>query len=251
MTVPVRIGVVGAGVMGTGIAQVMAVAGLDVVCVDRDTTALDRARQRLRTGRHGLERQATTGRISPSEVDAAVGRVRYTTDLAEGLDGCDVVIEAIVEDLAAKIALFRSADRLAPASTVLCTNSSGLPVAALAAATDRADRVLGWHWASPAPVMDLAEIVRTPTTDYDVVTEIVALAERVGKRPVVVWDAPHAWGYVANRVYAAAYREAEQIVREGVATPDQVDELLVDCFRWPVGPFTLARGANAGWEAAP
>ena len=142
-----------------------------------------------------------------------------------------------------------SADALAAGRTGVDTsNSSGFPIAALAAATDRPDRVVGWHWASPAPVMKLAEIVRAPSTSDETTATIVRLAAGAGKHPVVVKDAPTSWGYVANRVYFAMVREAQRVVQEGVAGRDEVDQLMVDCFRWPTGPFGMTRGAGSGWS---
>ena len=143
--------------------------------------------------------------------------------------------------------VFRDLDRLAPASTILASNSSGLPITALAAATDRPDRVIGWHWASPAPVMKLAEIVVTPMTSDPTIAMVRETARGCGKNPIVVKDNPMAWGYVANRVYFAMVREAQRAVDEGLATRDEVDQLMMDCFRWPSGPFGMVKGAGSGW----
>ena len=115
------------------------------------------------------------------------------------------------------------------------------------AATDRPDRVIGWHWASPAPVMKLAEIVVTPETSDATVARVVDAATRCGKRPIVVKDNPMEWGFVANRVYFAMVREAQRVVDEGIATRSDVDQLMMDCFRWPSGPFGMVAGAGSGW----
>ena len=159
----------------------------------------------------------------------------------------DLVIEAVPERLELKIAVFRDLDRHCPPETVLASNSSGFPIAALAAATDRPDKVIGWHWASPAPVMKLAEIVRAPSTSDDTVALVVGLARSAGKHPVVVKDTAMAWGYVANRIYFAMIREASRVVDEGIASREDVDQLMVDCYRWPAGPFGMTRGATSGW----
>ncbi len=241
------IGVVGAGVMGAGIAQTAAVAGFPVTCVDVDDSALAAARDAVVDGRFGLRRAVEHGRLRPDELVAAVERLHFAGDLAE-LAEADIVVEAVPEDLALKVRLFRQLDAAVKPGAVLATNSSGLPVAALAAATDRPERVLGWHWSSPAPVMRFAEVVVTPQTDGAVVESVVSAAWAMGKHPVVVRDAPMAWGYVANRVYFAAVAEARRVVAEGVASEDDVDTLLVDCFRWPVGPFAMLRGATEGWS---
>jgi len=242
-----RIAVVGAGVMGSGIAQVLAVVGHVVSCVDVDAGALDRAREGIEQGRFGLGSAVRRGLLSEGEAEAALARITLTGDLG-AVATADVVIEAVPERLDLKVRLFRDLDRRAPAGAVLASNSSGFPVAALAAATDRPDRVIVWHWASPAPVMKLAEVVRGPETSDATVELIVRLATEAGKHPVVVKDHPMAWGYVANRVYAAMIREANAVVREGIASAEDVDRLMVDCFRWPTGPFGMATGATEGWK---
>ena len=144
--------------------------------------------------------------------------------------------------------MFRDLDRLSPPATIFATNTSGLPVVAMAAATDRPDRVIGWHWASPAPVMKLAEIVVTPATSPETIATVADLASECGKHPIVVKDNPMTWGFVANRVYFAMVREAQRVVDEGIATRDEVDQLMMDCFRWPSGPFGMVKGAGSGWS---
>jgi 3-hydroxybutyryl-CoA dehydrogenase len=233
--------------MGSGIAQVLAVAGHVVSCVDVDRGALDRAREGIERGRFGLGSAVSRGLLSEGQAGAALDRIALTADL-DVVATADLVVEAVPERLDLKIRLFRDLDRRAPAEAILASNSSGFPVAALAAATDRPDRVIVWHWASPAPVMKLAEIVRGPETSDATVEVIVRLATSAGKHPVVVKDHPTAWGYVANRVYAAMIREAGTVVREGIASAEEVDRLMVDCFRWPTGPFGMAAGATQGWK---
>jgi 3-hydroxybutyryl-CoA dehydrogenase/3-hydroxyacyl-CoA dehydrogenase len=175
-----------------------------------------------------------------------VGRLRFVSELGD-LAGCGVVVEAVTERFDVKVDIFRRLDAILPPDAVLATNTSGFSVEAIAAATSHPERVIGWHWASPPPVMRFAEIVRAPKTDPRVVEEVVGLALAFGKRPVVVNDSHLVWGFVVNRALGALRRECERIVAEGVATEDQVDQLLVDCFRWPVGPFALRRGALTGW----
>jgi 3-hydroxybutyryl-CoA dehydrogenase len=242
-----RIGVVGAGVMGAGIAQVLAQSGCSVVCYDVATEALDNARRIVEDGRFGVHRAVELGRLTPEEATAALTRLRFSDNRAEVVD-VDMVVEAVPEKLDLKIRLFRELDGQCPPATILASNSSGFPIAALAAATDRPDRVVGWHWASPAPVMRLAEIVRGPDTSDATVATVQRLAAAAGKHPIVVKDQPTSWGYVANRVYGAMIREAQRVVDEGVATRDEVDQLMVDCFRWPSGPFGMVLGATSGWK---
>ncbi len=242
-----RIGVVGAGVMGSGIAQAMAQAGCEVVCQDISEEVLRTARQAVEQGRYGVRRGVELGKLTDEDAEATLARLRFTTD-PEQLGDSDVVIEAVPERLDLKLRLFRQLDGRVPADTILASNSSGFPIAALAGASERPDRVIGWHWASPAPVMRLAEIVRGPQTSEETVGAICRLAAAAGKNPVVIADQPTAWGYVTNRVYGAMIREAQRVVDEGVATRDDIDRLMVDCFRWPAGPFGMVRGARSGWR---
>ncbi len=242
-----KIGVLGAGVMGSGIAQVCALAGDDVVCYDIATTALDEAREHVSTGRFGLDGAVTRAKVTREEADIAFARIAFSTDFKEAAT-TDLVIEAVPERLELKIRVFRDLDRVAPAATILASNTSGLPIAALAASTDRPDRVIGWHWASPAPVMKLAEIVVTPETSAATIATVTDVATRCGKHPIVVKDNPMQWGFVANRVYFAMVREAQRVIDEGIATRAEVDQLMMDCFRWPSGPFGMVSGAGSGWS---
>lgn len=242
-----KIGVLGAGVMGGGIAQVCALAGDDVVCYDIAPTALDEARVHATTGRFGLDGAVARGKVTREEADAALARITFTESL-EDAAATDLVIEAVPERIELKIRVFRDLDRLAPPATILASNTSGLPIAALAAATDRPDRVIGWHWASPAPVMKLAEIVVTLETSEATIATVTEAATRCGKHPIVVKDNPMQWGFVANRVYFAMVREAQRVVDEGIATNAEVDQLMIDCFRWPSGPFGMVTGAGSGWS---
>jgi 3-hydroxybutyryl-CoA dehydrogenase len=242
-----RIGVLGAGVMGAGIAQVMAIAGHEVVCHDISAEALEKGREGVDTGRFGVRGAVERGKLTSDEADAALARLTFT-DEADALHRTDVIVEAVPERLDLKIKVFRDLDRACPEGTILASNSSGFPIQAMAAATDRPDRVVGWHWASPAPVMKLAEIVKAPSTSDETVETIVELARGAGKNPVVVKDVANSWGYVANRVYFAMVREAARVVQEGVATREEVDQLMVDCYRWPTGPFGMTRGAGSGWS---
>jgi len=242
-----RIGVLGAGVMGGGIAQVCAAGGYEVVCHDISEDALDAARTHATTGRFGLDGAVARGKLTREEADAAQARITFSLAFEEAAH-TDLVVEAVPERLELKVRVFRDLDRIAPAATILASNTSGFPIAALAAATERPDRVIGWHWASPAPVMKLAEIVVTPETSEATTATVTEVAGRCGKNPIVVKDNPMAWGFVANRVYFAMIREAQRVVDEGVAGRDEVDRLMMDCFRWPSGPFGMVRGAGSGWS---
>jgi 3-hydroxybutyryl-CoA dehydrogenase len=241
-----KIGVLGAGVMGSGIAQVTATSGYDTVCFDVDERALEAGREHVTSGRYGLERGVERGKLTREQADAALARITFTGSFDDAA-ATDLVIEAVPERLELKVRVFRDLDRAAPDETILASNTSGFPIAALGAATDRADRVIGWHWASPAPVMRLAEIVSTRETSDATVAAVRDVAAACGKNPIVIKDTPMAWGFVTNRVYFAMVAEAQKVVNEGIATADEVDQLMMDCFRWPTGPFGMVKGAGSGW----
>ncbi|HVA59216.1 MAG TPA: 3-hydroxyacyl-CoA dehydrogenase family protein [Mycobacteriales bacterium] len=236
--------VLGAGQMGAGIAQVLALAGCRVRLHDRDDTAATAALHRIEHGRYGMRAAADRGVIGAEQAAAALAAIRPVAQFAAACADTELVIEAVTENLAAKIAVFRALDAATPPTAILASNSSGFPVAALAAATDRPQLVLGWHWASPAPVMRLAEIVVHDTCDPAAVDTVVGLARRCGKNPQVVRDDATHWGFVPNRIMLAVWAEADRIVSDGIATAAQVDALVKDCFRWPAGPFEM-RGAGA------
>jgi 3-hydroxyacyl-CoA dehydrogenase len=233
--------------MGSGIAQTIAQAGYPVVCSDLDQEVIDRARAGVTSGRYGFDRAVERGKITREEADAALSRLQFSTDL-EQVANTDLVVECVPERLDLKIRVFRDLDRLAKPSTILASNTSGFPIAALAAATERPALVVGWHWASPPPVMRFAEIVVTQETDDATRDAVCEVASRCGKNPIVIKDFPTAWGFVANRIYGAMIREAVQVVDAGIATHAEVNQLMVDCFNWPVGPFAMIRGATEGWK---
>jgi len=241
-----RVGVMGAGVMGSGIAQVVATAGYESICYDIDPGALATGREHATTGRYGFERGVERGKLTREQADAALARLTFTDSFEEAA-ATDLVVEAVPERLELKVRVFRDLDRIAPPATILASNTSGFAIAALAAATDRADRVIGWHWASPPAVMRLAEVVVTRETGDDTVAAVRDVATACGKNPVVVKDTPMAWGFVTNRVYFAMIAEAQKVVAEGIASADDVDQLMMDCFRWPTGPFGMVKGASSGW----
>jgi 3-hydroxybutyryl-CoA dehydrogenase len=241
-----RVSVIGSGVMGSGIAQSLATAGYPVRVHDRAPAQLQRASEFVRSGRHGLERGVLRGKLTPTEAEEAFARLEFVAELEPAAEA-DLIIEAVPESLALKVPLLRRLDELAGESTILASNSSGLSVTAMAAGTGRPGKVLTWHWASPPVVRRFAEIVRTPRTEQSAVDAVVAVAKRCGKNPVVINESERRWGYAANRIYAALVAEAERVVADGVATHEQVDQLMCDAYSWPAGPFAVLRGANEGW----
>ena len=242
-----KIGVAGAGVMGSGIAQVMAISGCEVVCLDIDASVLKSANENIEKGSFGLASAVEKGKLTQEEAESALSKITFTED-GDELNNADVLIEAIPERFDLKVSFWKEFDKTASESTIFASNSSGFPISAMAAATDRPDRFIGWHWASPAPVMKLAEIVRGPATSQETVDKVVSLAESAGKNPVVIGDSDTKWGYVTNRVYFAMIEEALAVVNQGIATREEIDQLMTDCFRWPSGPFGMTRGATSGWK---
>ncbi len=226
------LGVLGAGTMGAGIAQVAIEAGLDVLLHDPVAGATERARERIGGF---LARKVEKGQLSDADRAAAVERIGFST-LLEGLAAADVVIEAIPEILELKQDAFRRLDGAAPPSTILATNTSSLPVARIASATSRPGRVVGMHFFNPVPLMALVEVIPGPMTDEAVVNDVTLLARLLGKTPVTSVDAP---GFIVNRVQRAYYLEACRILEAGLAGVAEIDEAMRGIgFR--LGPFELA-----------
>lgn len=226
-----KIGVVGAGVMGTGVAQCFAAAGHDVVVADRDPEALTRGPDRVRAG---LRLAALLGGARPPA--GVPDRIRWTGRLA-GLGGSEFVVECAAERLPLKESLFAELDRLCPAGTVLASCTSAVPIARLAAATARADRVIGTHFMNPAPLKDAVEVVRAAATADETLATTTNLLTAIGKRPIVVADGP---GFVANRVLMATINEAIATVADGTADASTVDQVFENCFGHPMGPLRTA-----------
>jgi len=230
------IGIVGAGTMGVGIAQVGLEAGDEILLHDVDEAAIERASDRIRDG---LVRRAARLDLDPDTIDDWVeGRLaglRSATTLDQVGGESDVVIEAALESLELKRTIFAALDAAAPPTTILATNTSALSIASIAAATTRPERVIGLHFFNPAPVMALVEVVAGPATDSDVVDAAVALVARWGKTPVRSADAP---GFIVNRVNRPFTIEALRMLEANDATVEEIDEAL-RAAGFPMGPFEL------------
>jgi len=227
-----RIGVVGLGAMGAGIAQVAIEAGFDVV--GREITAELGATAVGRIG-HFLTRKVEKGQRTQDERDAAVARFSTTTELS-ALAGCDLVIEAIVEQLDAKRALFAELDRICRADAVLATNTSALSVTEIAAATETPERVVGMHFFNPAPLMPLVEVVRAELSSDEAVAAALEVVERLGKVAVPCHDTP---GFVVNRVLIPLLNDCVRVLDEARVTPEALDAAMTNGAGWPMGPCTL------------
>jgi 3-hydroxybutyryl-CoA dehydrogenase len=233
MTEIQRVGVVGAGTMGSGIAHVFARAGVRVLLCDVEQRFLDRALGQIRTN---LGREAAKGKIAESEVEAALARITSTTD-REALSAAGFVVEAATERFELKAEIFRALDRILPEAAILATNTSSLSITRIAAQTQRPAQVIGMHFFNPVPVMALVEVIRGLATSDATYAFVHALAVRLGKTPVEVNDAP---GFVSNRVLMPMINEAAFAVMEGVATPEAVDQVFKLGMAHPMGPLTLA-----------
>jgi len=227
-----RIGVVGLGAMGAGIAQVAVEAGFEVV--GREVTAELGETAAGRIG-HFLTRKVEKGQRTQDECDAAIARLVTTTELAD-LARCDLVVEAIVEELDAKRALFAELERICRADAVLATNTSALSVTEIAAATATPDRVVGMHFFNPAPLMPLVEVVRAQLSSDEAVAASLAVVERLGKVAVSCHDTP---GFVVNRVLIPLLNDCVRVLDEARVTPEALDAAMTNGAGWPMGPCTL------------
>jgi 3-hydroxybutyryl-CoA dehydrogenase len=227
-----RVGVVGLGTMGAGIAQLCVQAGIETVGREVTDELCERARARIA---HYLERGVDKGRLTAQERDAALGRLTTTTELGD-LAGCDVVIEAIVEELAAKQALFRALEDVVGEDAVLATNTSALSVTEVAGATERPGRVVGMHFFNPAPVLPLVEVVRTDQSKPAVVDTAFELAERLGKEPIRCNDTP---GFVVNRILIPLLNDCVRVLDESGVSPEDLDKAMTRGVNWPIGPCAL------------
>jgi 3-hydroxybutyryl-CoA dehydrogenase len=219
--------VVGAGQMGGGIAQVAASAGCRVSLHDTVPGATDRA---LGTMRKSLERLAEKGGADPGET---LGRIEVEGDLLPA----DLMVEAVVEDLAVKEDVFRRADEVLPPGAVLASNTSSIPIGSLAAATSRQDKVIGMHFFNPVPVLKLVEVIRGRETSDETAAKVVAFAEELGKVPAQANDFP---GFVSNRILMPFINEAVWALHDGVAEAEAIDTIAKLGFAHPMGPLALA-----------
>jgi 3-hydroxybutyryl-CoA dehydrogenase len=228
-----RIGVVGAGQMGAGIAHVAALAKKQVVLVDVAESFLERGVSGIRKN---LGRQVEKGKVTAEDRDAALSRIATSTDVG-ALASADLVVEAIVEDEKVKRELFCRLDAVAQPGAVFASNTSSISITRLAAATKRPENVIGMHFMNPVPVMALVEVIRGIATSDDTASRVVEAAKEMGKTPVECRDFP---GFVSNRVLMPMLNEAFFAVHEGVATPDAVDAIMRLGMNHPMGPLTLA-----------
>jgi 3-hydroxybutyryl-CoA dehydrogenase len=227
-----RLGIVGSGIMGSGIAEVAAKSGVTVVLRSREQETADAMLAALEKS---LAKQVSRGKLDEADGEAVQGRVSTTADL-EALADCDLVVESIVEDLAVKKQLFAELDRAVKPGAILATNTSTLPVVELAVETARPDRVVGIHFFNPAPAMSLVEVVRTLVSSDDTVGTAVAFAEACGKAPVVVEDRA---GFIVNALLFPYLNNAVRMLENRTASRDDIDVAMKGGCGFPMGPLAL------------
>ncbi|MCU1429309.1 MAG: 3-hydroxyacyl-CoA dehydrogenase [Actinomycetia bacterium] len=227
-----RVGIVGSGIMGSGIAEVAAKAGYDVVLRSRAQQSADAMVAALEKS---LAKQVERGKLDAADRDATLGRVRAVTDLGDLAD-CDLVIESVVEDLATKKHLFNELDRICGDSTILATNTSTLAVVEMAMDTGRPDKVCGIHFFNPAPMMALVEIVRAITSSDETIAEATSFAQTCGKNPVQVRDQA---GFIVNALLFPYLNNAVRLFDNGVATREDIDSAMKGGCNFPMGPLEL------------
>ena len=228
------ISVVGAGTMGNGIAHVFAQAGFKVTIVDISLTQLDKAIANIAKN---FDRQIAKGLVTEEQKKAALGNINIQSNMSEGVNNAELVIEAATENVELKLQIFEQLDKLAPKEAILATNTSSISITKIAAATGRAGKVIGMHFMNPVPVMKLVEIINGYATKKEVTDTIVELTKQLGKIPCVVNDYP---GFIANRILMPMINEAVYSLYEGVAGVEEIDTVMKLGMAHPMGPLQLA-----------
>src|SRR5437764_4302879 len=228
-----QIAVVGSGTMGRGIAYLAALAGYDTVIHDADAAALDVARAAIAST---LQKGVEKGKVRAEDASAALERLQLAGDLEEAARDADLIVEAVPEDLDLKLNIFAQADLFCGEETILASNTSSIPIAQLAGAVERRDRFVGMHFFNPPHAMKLIEIVRGERTSDDTVAAVRAVAEKMGKQPIVVHDSP---GFATSRLGVAIGLEAIRMLEEGVASAEDIDRAMELGYNHPMGPLRL------------
>ncbi|OQP60793.1 3-hydroxyacyl-CoA dehydrogenase family protein [Niastella populi] len=229
-----NIAVIGAGTMGNGIAHVFAQNGFKVNLIDVNAAQLEKA---VQTIQKNFDRQIAKGAATEDQKNTALANITTFTDLAKGVDGAGLVVEAATENIALKLNIFKQLDSVAPANALLATNTSSISITRIAAVTKRASQVIGMHFMNPVPVMKLVEIINGYATSQTVTDTIVALSKQLGKVPCVVNDYP---GFIANRILMPMINEAIYSLYEGIAGVNEIDTIMKLGMAHPMGPLQLA-----------
>jgi 3-hydroxybutyryl-CoA dehydrogenase len=229
-----KVCVLGAGIMGSGIAQVLAQAGYQVALRDIEDRFVEKGLSGIKKN---LERAVSKGKMDQGEADAVLGRIRGTTDMKEAASDADFVIEAVIENMDIKKQVFKELDGLCKPEAILASNTSGLSITEMASVTARPHKVIGMHFFNPVPVMKLVEIIRGFVTDDATFEATKALVERIGKTPVEVKEAP---GFAVNRILCPMINEAIFVYAEGIASAEDIDRAMTLGANHPIGPLALA-----------
>ena len=228
-----KIGVIGAGTMGNGIAHVSALSGFETILMDIKDEFVNRG---LVTIHKNLERQVKKEKISQTDMDSSLERINITTDYAK-VSACDLVVEAATENEEIKLEIFNKLDTLCQQSTILASNTSSISITKIAWATNRPEKIIGMHFMNPVPIMKLVEIVKGKETDEITTSVAVDLSEKMGKIPIKCNDSP---GFVSNRILMPMINEAIFCLQEEVGTPEAIDTIMKLGMAHPMGPLTLA-----------
>jgi 3-hydroxybutyryl-CoA dehydrogenase len=229
-----KICVLGAGLMGSGIAQVSAEAGYEVFMRDIEDRFVQGG---LNIIKKNYERAISKGKMTKEQADALLSKVKGTLDIAEGVKGAQVVIEAVIENMDLKKQVYKELDQLCAKDTILATNTSGLSITEIASMTKRPEKVIGMHFFNPVPVMKLVEIIKGQSTSEETFMVIRALSEKLGKTPITVNEAP---GFAVNRILVPMINEAIFVLQEGIASAEDIDKGMVLGANHPIGPLALA-----------
>ena len=243
-----HIGVLGGGVMGGGIAQVTALGGFSVTVRDLTQQIIDDTREEVVDRKWGVKRAVERGKLGYDQAAAALELISYTTEL-EDLRDCDLIIEAVPEKLELKQEVFKELDGIIKPEAIFASNTSGFVVAEIASevSEDRKPLCCGMHYSNPVPVMRMLEVIYTPETSQDTIEAAAGVGEKSQRAVSLVKDVPGTYGFILNRVFAAARREALQIVEDGIATEEDIDKAMVTGRNWPAGFFGARGGIGKQW----
>lgn len=243
-----HIGVVGGGVMGGGIAQVLAIAGYQVTIKDISDQVINDTRHAVVDGKWGLKRSVEKGKLGFDNAFTAIDLIDYTLS-DNDLRDCDLLIEAVPEQLELKQNVFAELDAIVKPEAIFTSNTSGIVIAEIAekVTAERKTRFVGMHFSNPVPVMTMCEVIYTPESDQETIDTVVSVAEKSKRAVSLVKDMPGTRGFILNRVFAAAAREAMQIVEDGIATKEDVDKAMITGRNWPAAFFGARGGIGKQW----
>jgi len=242
------IGVVGGGVMGGGIAQVMAIGGFNVIVRDLDDETIQKTKDAMFESKWGMKRSVEVGKLGFDQCNEAIDRVSFTTDVND-LANVDMVIEAVPENLELKQKVFQELDEVIKPEAIFTSNTSGYVIEELAenVLESRKQLFAGMHFFNPVPVMKAVEIVATPQTTTETAETVTQVGAKAGKVTGQVKDMPGTYGFIVNRIFGAARKEAVKLVEDGIASEEEIDQMMITGRNWPVGFFSGRGGIGGQW----